>query len=271
MPWVNDAKDKSLNAALNDVVAGIALKNVWWNFAVYDTVSKYRRTVLGPLWNSLTVVVIVGILALVWSTIFSASIAEFLPRMSIGYITWWLISGIVTGSTGVFSGVHRAIILNTAVPKSAMVLRHVVSSFLSFLHHLLPLTILFVAMRLPVSGTMLLVVPGLIAIFLAALPTTFILGALCARFRDVQVLVNTIMGIGIMISPVMWDIDRLGQYSSYAYLNPFTAFIHLVKLPAIGQVPTAADVYAVLGTCVFLWGTGIVLFARYRSRIALWV
>jgi homopolymeric O-antigen transport system permease protein len=74
-----------------------------------------------------------------------------------------------------------------------------------------------------------------------------------------------------MISPIMWDIDRLGAFSNYAYLNPFTAFIRLVKLPALGIMPTSLDFLVVGGIIVFVWFVGWAVFVNVKNKIALWV
>jgi homopolymeric O-antigen transport system permease protein len=181
--------------AIVDVVEGVVLYRVWWNYAVYDTIAKYRRTFLGPFWNSLTVILIVAILSVLWSQIFGVPVLEFLPRISIGYVTWWLISNIVTGATGVFASLHRALLLNTTIPKTAMLLRHIASSFLLFLHHLVPVVIVFVVLQIPTLPTLHIAVLGVAAILIAGIPVSFIIGVACVRYRDVQVLINTIMGI----------------------------------------------------------------------------
>ncbi len=244
---------------------------MWLNFALHDTFSKYERTTLGPLWNSLTLVVIILILGALWSVIFGQKFSEFLPQISVGYMVWWFINSIVCGSSTVFTGQHQAMLQNTATPKFCMVMRHVTSCFFLFLHNIIPVILIVFLAGVPASPTQILFILGIGLILLAGVPATIILGILCARFRDMQVLVNTIMGVGIMISPVMWDLELLGDKAIYAYLNPFTAFLQMTKLPALGQMPTALDFAMSTGMVALLWVVALVLYHRVREKIVLWV
>lgn len=258
-------------ATLIDVREGIERRNVWLNFALHDTFNKYERTTLGPLWNSLTLVVIILMLGAVWSVIFGQKFSEFLPRISVGYMVWWFINSIVGGATGLFSGQHLAMLQNTATPKFCMVMRHVASCFFLFLHNIIPVILIVLIAGVPISPVQILFIPGIGLILLAGVPATIILGILCARFRDMQVLVNTIMGVGIMISPVMWDLELLGDKAIYAYLNPFTSFLQITKLPALGQMPTALDFAMSTAMVVVLWVVALALYHRVREKIVLWV
>ena len=69
----------------------------YFNFAVH-----YRKTVIGPLWVLIGPTLFIATLGLLFAEVSSATVEIFIPHLSVGVITWTLVSGFVIGSTTVF-------------------------------------------------------------------------------------------------------------------------------------------------------------------------
>ena len=54
-------------------------------------------------------------------------------------------------------------------------------------------------------------IPGLLLWIVDALALTLLLGAFCARFRDIQPIVNSVMQIMFFVTPVIWKPEQLGD------------------------------------------------------------
>ena len=69
-----------------------------------------------------------------------------------------------------------------------------------------------------------------------ALALTLLLGAFCARFRDIQPIVNSVMQIGFFMTPVIWKPDQLGAAGiAKLPLNPFFDLLEIVRGPILGS------------------------------------
>jgi ABC-type polysaccharide/polyol phosphate export permease len=119
----------------------------------------------------------------------------------------------------------------------------------------------------------LLVVPGIALNLCAVFGAVLTLSIVAARFRDVQLIVSTILQLVFLVTPIMWESKSLrGAAIGYvADFNPFYHLIELVRLPLLGKAPP-------LGSWIFSGFIVIVcllvghyIYARYRHRIAFWV
>ena len=63
-----------------------------WN----DIRQRYRRSVLGPFWITISMAVFITLLGLIYSHIFNIELRTYLPYLSLGYI----IRGFVSQTTG---------------------------------------------------------------------------------------------------------------------------------------------------------------------------
>ena len=119
----------------------------------------------------------------------------------------------------------------------------------------------------------LLAMPGLLLWVIDSLALVLLLGAFCARFRDILPIVASVMQIAFFMTPVIWKPEQLGS-------RPGAAAVQPVLRPAGDRARTAAGRAAHRRTTsgsapalysVVLWALAWGLFARVRGRIAFWV
>jgi lipopolysaccharide transport system permease protein len=117
----------------------------------------------------------------------------------------------------------------------------------------------------------LLIVPGMALWICDALALTLLLGGLCARFRDINPIVNSLMQIAFFITPVIWKPEQLGADQKYLPLNPLYNMIEIVRAPLLGD-PISLWTWA--GAILFsaaICGVSWVFFVKARGRVAFWV
>ena len=100
---------------------------------------------------------------------------------------------------------------------------------------------------------------------------TLLLGAFCARFRDIGPIVGSVMQIAFFVTPVIWKPEQLGEGVVNLPFNPFYDLLEIVRGPLLGQPPNLATyVGAILYSlilCVLSWA----FFVRVRGRITFWM
>ncbi|MFT6671044.1 MAG: ABC-2 type transport system permease protein/lipopolysaccharide transport system permease protein, partial [Afipia broomeae] len=95
--------------ALQDAVDGLSLWALWGKLGWNDILQRYRRSLLGPLWLTASMAVMVVSLGLVYSKIFKAELRDFMPFLCVGLLVWGYISAILSESGALFTGAESYI------------------------------------------------------------------------------------------------------------------------------------------------------------------
>lgn len=156
-----------IRAAANEISAQCAQFDRWGTLALMDISPRYRRTVIGPLWITLTLAATIASVGTVYATLFKQDISVFLPSFAVGLIVWTLIASTLQEGSGIFvSSGH--LIKAVPAPLIVHVLQMMARNLIIFLHHLVLVVALYPFMPWALSWDMLLVLPGL-AILLVTL------------------------------------------------------------------------------------------------------
>jgi ABC-type polysaccharide/polyol phosphate export permease len=119
---------------------------------------------------------------------------------------------------------------------------------------------------------MLLVLPGLALCVVVLLSAGLLLAPLSARFRDVPLIVQSIIQLMFFMTPVLFRPahvqDRLPVVTHY---NPFASLVEILRAPLLGDVP--APHHYVVALSVAAGGLCLTLpfYGRSTARIAYWV
>ena len=172
-------------------------------------------------------------LGFVYSKLWKTNIFEYLPWLMAGFSTWIFISHVVSESCNTFIAAE-AMLKRKKIPLSAISLQHTFSEALFFLH-LLPILILVIPLSTFTDLTNFLwLIVSLLFFVVNTFCLSVTLGFLCARFRDIQQIIGTVMQLSFFMTPIIWTPDLLGAYEYLVYLNPFTSFIELIRAPLLG-------------------------------------
>ena len=253
-----------------DLFEGLRDWRLWTMLGWEDIRQRYRRSVIGPFWITLSMGTLIALLGVIYSRIFHADIRVYLPFFAAGYIIWGFISTCINESCGAFQEGER-IIKQVKWPFSVYVLRVLWRNFIIFLHTIVlmvPIALIFgLRPQLPI----LLVVPGLLLLCANQIWLGLTLAILSSRFRDVVQIVQTIVTIMMFGTPILWPVSTLGDLTWVAEVNPVYHFIEIVRAPILGEVPSMlswvyASVTVVVGSLC-----AILLFRRVSRRIVYWL
>ena len=103
--------------AFADLLDGARLYELWSRLAFHDIRQRFRRSVLGPFWLTLSMGTMVGTLGFVFSTLFHQDVAKMLPYIATGIIFWGLLTSCINEGTTIFISAESDI-RNLAIPLS---------------------------------------------------------------------------------------------------------------------------------------------------------
>jgi lipopolysaccharide transport system permease protein len=150
-------------------------------------------------------------------------------------------------------------------------LRIVVRNVLVLGHNIFVIFVVFVILWMWPGVSALLVIPALPLWFVDALAVALLLGGICARFRDIMPIVNSVMMIAFFLSPVIWKPEQLGPYAVWLPINPFYDMLEIIRAPLLDEVASPLVWACALGYSALLCGVAWAFFLRARGRIAFWM
>ena len=215
-------------------------------------------------------IVTIGIL---YSKINSAEAKLFLPHLAIGLIVWTLLSGFVNGSTTLF-GRYRAQIMQGELGLMDIVMVGVFTTVLQFLHQVIIIAIVFVLFEHPITWYALTALIGLLLLILNGVWLSLVFGIIGARYRDLTEIVQAIMRIAFLATPVIWmpgATGRGGVMGSFLTYNPFYHYMELIRAPLLGTPIAPLSWYVVLVITFIGFAMAYYFQARFSRVIALWV
>jgi ABC-type polysaccharide/polyol phosphate export permease len=259
-----------LSIGADDLSAGLKAWRLWMMLGWNDILQRYRRSVLGPFWITLSMALYVILLGVVYSRIFKMEIALYLPYIAIGLITWGFISGTTTECCSAFVD-SSGIIKQIRLPFTVYVLRVIWRSLIIFLHTIVLIVPIGLIFGLKLSWADILVVPGLFLLFANQMWVGIVVAVLSARYRDVVQLIATAIQIAMFATPIMWPVSSLGNAQIIAQINPLYHLIEIVRSPLLGNAPPLLSWLVVVGLCAVGYLIAILLLWRGNRRIVYWL
>ncbi len=256
--------------ARRDLAEGLRRSWMWWALALQDIRLRYRGSALGPLWLTISTLVMVVAMGFIYARLFQTDTRSYMPYLTVGLIVWQLISTLITDGCQTFTA-SEAVIQQVPIPFSIHAYRVVCRNFIIFAHSLVLVPIGLAALRIPVGWRAIEAVAGGAVIAINGVWIAILLGMFSARFRDIPPIVASFVQVAFFVTPVFWPIEALGEYRGIAEYNPLFAAIDVIRAPLLGQATAATSWPVLLAATVVGCAVSFALFARFRSRIAYWV
>jgi lipopolysaccharide transport system permease protein len=256
--------------AVSDVRAGLRLWPLAWSLGWLDIRLRYRGSMLGPFWLTISTGIMVGSLGFLYSALFHMSLEDYLPFLALSQVLWGFLSTLVSEACSTFTE-SEVVIRSVRMPFSLFAIRILVRNVLVLGHNICVIVVVFLVMRMWPGATALLAIPALPLWILDALALSLLLGGICARFRDIMPIVNSVMQIAFFLSPVIWKPEQLGAHAVWLPLNPFYDMLEIVRAPLLGEVPSLLVWVAAVVYSTVLCGLAWLFFTRARGRIAFWI
>ena len=258
--------------AHRDIVDGLNLWPVWGALAWHDTRIRYVRTLLGPLWITVSMAVSVFALGFVFSKIFNTDLTTYLPFLTAGLLIWGFISGVLLEAAATFPSA-QLIILSVSAPYSMHAYRGVLRQIIIFGHNVLVYLGVVLFVGVSVTPATLLFFPALILVCIVMAWVTLMVALIGTRFRDLQPIITTILQLFFFITPLIWDRDQLAgrAHPIWVDINPFYHLVEIMRAPMLGKVPSLLTVAVVVAIAIGGWIATYAMFARFRRRIPYWL
>ena len=235
-----------------------------------DIKIKYRKSILGVLWTLLNPLLMMIVLAVVFSNLFKFDIENFPLYLLSGQIVFNFYNDATTSSMTSVIG-NAALIKKVYVPKYMFVLSRVFSSFINLLASVTALMLVMIAMRAELHWTVILAVIPLILLVLLSLGIGLILAAVTVKFRDIEHLYSVFTTALMYLTPVIYPMSILPEWLYYVVmLNPLTNILLMFRDVMIYNTlfSPGAMILAIVETVFFLI-VGLYVFYKNQDQFIL--
>lgn len=263
-------RKSNLQLAVEDIWDGVCSIHVWPTLGWNEVKLRYRRSLLGPFWLTLSTAILVLTMGPLYGKLFQQDISSYFLYLAISLVVWQLIAQTINDSCNAFIGAE-GFIKQVRLPMTVHVLRGVWRNIVFFLHNLVFVALVIAYFMPPLWPGILLLPLALAAFAVNALWVGIAVGLVCARFRDIPQIIGNLVQVAFFLTPVLWQPHMLGRHVWVVDLNPFYHFLEIIRSPLMGTPLKIVSWGAVGGMTLFGYVLMLALFSRYRSRIAYWV
>jgi ABC-type polysaccharide/polyol phosphate export permease len=235
-----------------------------------DVKLRYARSVIGPLWITITMALYVMALGFVFGGLFGASIKDVVPWIALGMIAWNLLANILTEASIVLVQ-NRGLLLQAKLSVSLFILVVLVRNAIISAHHLVIYLLLIVVGLLSLSWSILWISISLPLIFVAAFGVAMWAALMSARFHDLPPFFASLTTVGFLFVPVMWRPSDLQRYRAIADWNPLTHVLAALRDPLLGITPSALSLFVLGITALGCFLLGLLTLGYARRRVMFWI
>ena len=243
------------------------------NLTKRDISSRYKGSILGPLWSVITPILLLAVYTFVFGTIFkskwpgfNSSPADFSIVLFIGMLTFNIFSDSVSKSPWTISSnanFVKKVIFPIEILSVVNVLSAIFNFFMGFIawfiimlifHGLPPITIVI----LPIL---------LIPLIFISLGFSWIVSSLGVYFKDVGQFIGIIVMLLMFSSPVFYSIESIPEkFKIYFEINPIALTIDMVRDVAIfNKIPSISTYFLTLFLSVIIAYMGYKFFKKSQK------
>ncbi len=259
------------------------LSEIWrtrellYSFFLRDLLIRYRQVVIGVLWVLLQplmgMLIFMGLFYVLETKPGNSKVASA-PIILTGMLCWQLVSSSFRDATGSLVN-YRHVVTKIYFPRMLLPLASLMCAVFDLvIGSSLLLPVCFISRTSIVWSTAWLVIPIAMWLILFCAGCIAWLSALNAHYRDVGYALPFVLQLGMFVSPVVYDIERLrvrltDQWVWLYEANPIATCIGLFRWSLFGtQLPSGLGMtMAALVTAVVCFG-GLAWFQHADQQLA---
>ncbi len=238
-----------------------------WALALKELKLRYKRSLLGFLWALLNPMLLMLVLAVVFSTVMPINIPHYAIFLLSVLLPWTFFAQSLSYAVESIVG-NGDLIKKIAVTKAVFPVAAVVSNMINLLLSMIPLVLIVLVMRHPFYWTWLFLPVPLIALTIFTLGATFFFATANVYYRDVAHIIQVLLNVLFYLTPIIYAIDSIPHRYQWLFklnplifaLNQFRLSVYYGKLPAVRSI-VASFVCGILALII-----GFAIFRRHQDE-----
>ena len=243
-------------------------RNVLHQLVAQQLILRYRRTALGYLWTLINPLLMMTVMAVVFSALFKADLKTFAIFLFAGMIPWNFFNSVVMQSGAAFIN-NEGLIKKIYLPKALFPLSIASALLIDSLFAFVALFAIIVALGGTISWALLFLPISYLLLFVFTMGFGMIISVATVFFRDLQYVMTIAMQALFFLTPILYKPDALtGKIRWVIEMNPVTPFIALFRAPLIdGTLPSSLVLLQATMISFATMAVGLFIFIRHEKAI----
>lgn len=230
---------------------------------------KYKRSFLGVIWSLLYPLLMMGVMAIIFSNVFKFSVpgVNYLVYLMTGLVMFNYFSEASNLAMG--SVVANFSLINKIyIPKYIFPLAKCIFVGINFLLTLIPLYLIIFITGQGINIYHLLLPFAFICLFIFTIGMGFILSTITVFMRDMFYIYGIIMTIWNYFTPIMYDISMISPKIQFLFkLNPLYQYIDFARTIILyGECPSLISFISCLASSLLVLLVGLVMFRKNQNK-----
>ena len=258
-----------ISAATIDLRDGLLGWPQWFTLGNFEVRLRFRRTLLGPFWNTLSFGLLIAAIGFVYGRVLGEGARSYLPYLALGLLVWSFIASTLQEACLALTDA-ASVLKQVYLPRSVFIYRTLWRNLLVLCFNGVAVAVVLAVFGSvsPLGALTAFAGLGLVTINLAWI--VLLLALVSTRLRLVSRLVQTVLPIAMLATPVIWRPSSAGLLT-LAQWNPAFWAIELIRSPLLG-VPIRLPVYTI-GIAVAAAGcaAALAVFSLARPHVTYWL
>ena len=243
-------------------------KGILFNFAITDLKIRYRNSILGVLWSLVEPLLLLGVLFVVFSTMFRFEIPNFPIYLLLGIICWNFFKNGTTFALNSLTN-RSALITQINFPRASPGLSAGITASIMIIFELVVLGIFMIAFGFSPPSTVILLIPILALQLLLILGVSLPLSVLNVKYKDTEFIWSVVVHAGFFLTPIFYQFDMMPDYVQnvlqYSPMVQIVTMAHHVVL--YGTLPSINSVLYAVGSISAITVIGYLIFRKFQAKV----
>jgi len=243
-------------------------KGILFNFAISDLKIRYRNSVLGIFWSLIEPLLMLGVLFVVFSTMFKFEIPNFPIYLLVGIVCYNFFKN---GTVFALNSLSNRSTLMTQIyfPRSIPAISAGITASIMLILELVVLAIFIVIFQFVPTTTILFFPLVLGLLFLLVLGVALPLSVLNVKFKDTEFIWQIVVHAGFFLTPIFYQFDMMPvQVQNILQFSPMVQIVTMAHHVVLyGTLPSINTVLYAVGSISAITAIGYLIFRKYQSKI----
>jgi len=243
-------------------------KGIIFSFAISDLKIRYRNSVLGVFWSLVEPLLMMGVLFVVFSSMFRFEIPNFPIYLLLGIVCYNFFKN---GTTFALNSLTNRSALMTQIyfPRAIPPISSGITAALMLILEIVVLAFFIVIFQFAPPITILLLPLVLGLLFVLVIGISLPLSVLNVKYKDTEFLWQVIVSAGFFLTPIFYQFNMMPeQVQNVLQFSPMVQIVTMAHHVVLyGTLPTINSILFAVGSISVITIVGYLIFRKYQAKV----
>ena len=243
-------------------------KGIIFSFAISDLKIRYRNSVLGVFWSLVEPLLMMGVLFVVFSSMFRFEIPNFPIYLLLGIVCYNFFKN---GTTFALNSLTNRSVLMTQIyfPRSVPAISSGITASIMLIIELIVLAFFIVIFQFAPPITILLLPLILALLFVLVIGISLPLSVLNVKYKDTEFVWLVVVYAGFFLTPIFYQFDMMPiEVQNVLQFSPMVQIVTMAHHVVLyGILPSVNSILYAVGSISVITTVGYLIFRKYQAKI----